>query len=279
MPEERPLLYGNRNVTPDGGDSEWLNQAILTRAGTQGKGALSVLWPVPGKGTLPPRLTALANDLLLIHFAMAGRKRMGGAALLQKSLLHHLNRFEKKGQAWGKSAEDIALAKFALVALLDETIRKSESDCTDAWRDQPLQSILYGEVLAGEKFFAGLETLMADPEGRWECLELHYLCLIAGFRGKYLHDTGRQIDKIILDTREILQSSREAPATLSPSAYVRPGKPPRARGNRRWVVAASILAAALVILYAALIPVADLPLAGARSETGRLLNPDKGPAR
>ena len=54
------------------------------------------------------------------------------------------------------------------------------------WSHQSLLSTFHNETLGGEKFFLILERVMPDPATNLELLELMYLCLSIGFKGKYL---------------------------------------------------------------------------------------------
>jgi type IV / VI secretion system protein, DotU family len=49
-----------------------------------------------------------------------------------------------------------------------------------------LQLVLFGEQLAGEKFFQYLEECRAQGAARLQSLEVFHMCLLLGFQGKYL---------------------------------------------------------------------------------------------
>jgi type VI secretion system protein ImpK len=56
----------------------------------------------------------------------------------------------------------------------------------DSWELRPLQIELFGEQLAGEKFFEQLEQLRAQGASRLQALEVFHMCLLLGFTGKYV---------------------------------------------------------------------------------------------
>jgi type VI secretion system protein ImpK len=54
------------------------------------------------------------------------------------------------------------------------------------WERRPLQLVLFGEQLAGEKFFQYLEECRAQGAARLQSLEVFHMCLLLGYQGKYL---------------------------------------------------------------------------------------------
>lgn len=49
-----------------------------------------------------------------------------------------------------------------------------------------MQLVLFGEQLAGEKFYQYLEECRAQGAARLQSLEVFHMCLLLGFQGKYL---------------------------------------------------------------------------------------------
>lgn len=83
-----------------------------------------------------------------------------------------------------RHVEDV---KFALVAFLDETVLSPEHNfpLRQEWESTPLQLVYFEEHLAGVKFFERLDGLMRDVEANADVVEVYYLCLVLGFKGKY----------------------------------------------------------------------------------------------
>jgi len=96
--------------------------------------------------------------------------------------------FERGAQRLGSAAEDSHLAKFAFCALVDEVVLGSDFRIREAWERRPLQTELFGEQLAGERFFDHLERLRQGGAPRVQVLEVFHLCLLLGFQGRYLLD-------------------------------------------------------------------------------------------
>jgi len=87
----------------------------------------------------------------------------------------------------GYSGDDIKMATLALVGFLDESVLKTQNPIFANWPRKPLQEELFGIHMAGEIFFQNLEQLMGRPDSAdlADLLEVHYLCLLLGYGGKY----------------------------------------------------------------------------------------------
>jgi type VI secretion system protein ImpK len=87
----------------------------------------------------------------------------------------------------GYNADDIKMATLALVGFLDESVLNLRDPRFADWPRKPLQEELFGIHMAGEIFFRNLETLMgrSDSADLADLLEVHYLCLLLGYGGRY----------------------------------------------------------------------------------------------
>jgi type VI secretion system protein ImpK len=79
-------------------------------------------------------------------------------------------------------------AQYAVVALVDETVMSSTWPGAEQWRREPLQVHYYDNLLAGEQFFVRLDELRSGADD--ELLEVYYLCLCAGFQGRFRDEPG-----------------------------------------------------------------------------------------
>ena len=110
---------------------------------------------------------------------------LGDGDLLRSRILEMLKSAEQEAIASAIPSADIKDARFAIVAFLDEAIVASNWDGRPAWVARPLQVQLYGQAVAGEEFFDRLDRLKADAALRNEVLEIYYLCMALGFKGKF----------------------------------------------------------------------------------------------
>ncbi|PWJ16553.1 type IVB secretion system protein IcmH/DotU [Jannaschia seohaensis] len=70
-------------------------------------------------------------------------------------------------------------------ALLDDIAINTPWGGSSGWPRNPLVAQMYGNVDAGERFYALAEDLLRHPERDPQLLELVFLCLSLGFRGKH----------------------------------------------------------------------------------------------
>ncbi len=103
---------------------------------------------------------------------------------LRQRAMAQLDGMVGRGRALGLPDADVAEARYALVAFIDEQVLKSTWSGRAEWMSQPLQLVLYREYTAGENFFVRLRALLQSGT-RPFALEAYYLCLALGFRGAY----------------------------------------------------------------------------------------------
>jgi len=99
----------------------------------------------------------------------------------------------EQAKSLGYSSEANQLAFFAVVALLDESVLKTQNPAFGDWAQRPMQEEMFGHNRAGEVFFDQLQSLLArqDSAETADCLEIYCLCLLVGFRGKYALNSAR----------------------------------------------------------------------------------------
>ncbi len=130
-------------------------------------------------------LADLAASLFSLILSLRTSANYGTPGELRARIGEYLDRIDQEGLQAGIARDDLEAAKYPLVAFIDETILNSEWDGREGWRDHPLQLDLFGETIAGERFFERLEKVQAGGEARADLLEIYWLCLALGFEGKY----------------------------------------------------------------------------------------------
>lgn len=149
------------------------------------------------------RLALLFQEVLTAVVRLrANRQGVPDVAAFRNDMLLLLRRAEETGQAMGYDPADMQLAVFAVVALLDESALAAADGNWTEWARRPVQEQLFGGHMAGEWFFQHIERLLAraDTPALADLMELHQLCLLLGFRGRYgagdrgaLHAIGAQL--------------------------------------------------------------------------------------
>jgi type VI secretion system protein ImpK len=175
-----------------------------------------------------------------------------------ESFRHHIREAvktaaqESRNRA-GYSTDDIRMATLAVIGFLDETILNLQNPLFANWPRKPLQEELFGTHMAGEVFFQNLQELLGrnDSEDLADVLEVHYLCLLLGYRGRYsLGDRG-ELQAISAATAEKIRRIRGAFAGLSP-AWAPPAEKVEAAKDpwaRRFLIGAIACFALMVVLF------------------------------
>ena len=121
----------------------------------------------------------------------------------------------------GYSPQDTKLATFAVVGFLDESILNAQNPLFADWPRKPLQEELFGTHMAGEVFFQNLRSLLSreDSGDLADLLEVYYLCVLLGYRGRY-STGGGELHSILSATadkiRRICLVSQKAIGGLGP---------------------------------------------------------------
>ena len=134
------------------------------------------------------------------------------------------------------SREDYDLARFAVLAWVDEAIMSSSWDGRLQWQREKLQRLYYQTEDAGEIFFDRLNTIGFQKR---EVREVFYMCLALGFTGQYCNPgddvllealkdenlkmlTGSSMDAFSLEKRELFPEAYQIESIRS--------KSPKSRG-------------------------------------------------
>lgn len=164
-------------------------------------------------------ISTLCTDIFLIVIKMRDAEDLGETSALRKLILYYLQQFEKNCSVMGISSETIGAVKYALVAILDETVLSIPSQARDYWISNPLQLDIFGDNIAGQEFYNKLHNFMKDPDNNRDALEVFYLCLSLGFEGKYKVGNAEQREEVITSlARMLVKSGSNQIDTLSPHA-------------------------------------------------------------
>jgi type VI secretion system protein ImpK len=163
-------------------------------------------------------------------------------------------KFEERGTNSGYRESQLQDTKFALAAFVDETVLAGGFPLREEWERYPLQLEFFKEALAGTKFFERLDWLI--KQGETDVVELYYLCLLLGFKGKFNVFLEDQLPAVIKAAGEYLRGAgRLRRRVLSPHGLLNdqpdpPSPEPEVPRWARWsaIAAAGVLAFAYLIL-------------------------------
>lgn len=150
---------------------------------------------------LPADATGVSRSLLdLMHpgfymlFLLRNGHAPADAAAFRHKVCQLLDGIERSARELQIAAGDVSEARFAFCALLDEVVLNSKLPIRGEWECKPLQLELFGEHMAGERFFDKLELLRREGVARLGVLEVFHLCLLLGFLGRYALEGHEKLD-------------------------------------------------------------------------------------
>ncbi len=143
------------------------------------------------------RLAGAFASVFALILQLRTTRDFGDPTTLRQRAEALIDQAADRARAAGADAAEVREAEFCVVAFLDEAVMTSEWPGRDAWASAPLQLSRYDRYDAGEAFFDRLKQLFGE-QGRDEVLEVYYLCLALGFKGRYqLH--GREVLRQLID--------------------------------------------------------------------------------
>ncbi len=160
-----------------------------------------------------------ASVLLFTAGQLSGTTSHSDPTGLRNQMNQEIMNFENRARTFGVTPELIFTARYIVCTLLDEVVLSTPWGNRSGWGMQTLLSKFHNETSGGEKFFQILERSLQDPTRNIELLELMYVCMSLGFRGKYrIQDRGRsRLDDIQDQTYHAITSQRgEFERELSP---------------------------------------------------------------
>lgn len=174
--------------------------------------------------------------LTVIARLRSGRQAVPDAEAFRAQMREALRQADQQARVRGYAAEDINLATFAVVALLDESILTIRHPVFAHWPRKPLQEELFGHHVAGEIFFQNLQALLGlkDSQELADLLEVYYLCLLLGYAGRYGAGGRAELRSLMQAVGDKIRRIRQSTPALSP-AWAPPAESVRMMGTDPWV--------------------------------------------
>ena len=169
---------------------------------------------------------------------------------LRRQMLDEIKRFEVNARQHGFGNEITYTSRYVLCAFIDETILNTIWGSSSVWAQQGLLSSLHNETSGGENFFVILDRLLKEPNASLDLIELMFICLCLGFKGRYsMMDRGQEKLEELRNFvfNHIRQRRGEFPQDLSPN-WQSPSVD--SRGLRHYVPLWVVIAVACAILAA-----------------------------
>lgn len=199
------------------------------------------------------RLALAFQEVLTVAARLqSGRYPEVDSGTLRSHVKQLLRRADDEARSSGYGSEHVKLATYTVIAFVDESVLGSGRAVLADWARQPLQEEIFDDHMAGERVFENLKALMAQPDSEHlaDVLEVHQLCLLLGFRGRYGRGDEDRVRTFIeaLDDRIGRIRGRHP---LGPEAF--PGAetvPPRKDPwLRRLAILATVVVVGTVVLF------------------------------
>ena len=155
---------------------------------------------------------------------------------LRPKIMGLLTDFEQRAERYRFNHKIIQVSKFALAAFVDETVLTNNFPLKIEWEKNPLQLELFGEQLAGNKFFEKLDSMLKQIETTQDAVEVYYFCMLLGFKGRYaIYEQEKLLATIQETANALVKVGKIKPVELSPNwlANDQPA-PPKKRGMPVW---------------------------------------------
>jgi len=192
----------------------------------------------------------MSSECLMLIQQLRLAKNVEDPQRLRSKTLEFLARLDREAKDAGFDAETCRNAKFALVAFLDEAVTGVSFSDKEMWLTNPLQSELFGLNSAGEDFFRRLDDLRRRPNENLPVLEVYYLCLVLGFKGKYHLDNPEGLRQLVEETKADIIRTKERRFQLPLSPHGAPEEKLAEIVTRKlpaWLVAAA--AGGIAVLF------------------------------
>jgi type VI secretion system protein ImpK len=147
-----------------------------------------------------------------------------------------LTDFEKRAERYRFNHKIVQVSKFALAAFVDEVVLMNNFPLREQWERNALQLEYFGEQLAGNKFFEKLQAMLNQIDVTQDAVEVYYLCMLLGFKGRYaVYEQEKLLEIMQATANALVKAGKIVPVELSPHwlSNDQP-KPPPKRGMPIW---------------------------------------------
>jgi type VI secretion system protein ImpK len=137
---------------------------------------------------------------------------------LRPKVAELLKSFQERALRYRYSEKIINVAKFALAAFVDETVLTNDFPLKHEWEKNPLQLEFFGEQLAGVKFFEKLEAMLKQIDVTADAVEVYYVCMLLGFKGKYaIYEQEKLLATMQTTANALVKAGKIKQVELSPN--------------------------------------------------------------
>lgn len=206
--------------------------------------------PLTSSGINP--LVGAASALLKLASSTGNMVSHHDVEGLRRQAMEEIKTFEGKARALGFANDVTYTSRYVLCAFIDEAVLNTIWGSSSVWAQQGLLSTLHNETSGGETFFVILDRQLKEPNASLELLELMFVCISLGFKGRYAvlnrgQEKLEELRNIVFE--HIRQRRGEFPRELSPHWQSQSGQQRRLRQFIPLWVVVSIACAILLAIF------------------------------
>lgn len=166
-------------------------------------------------------LVAAAAPLLVVVAHLRNVVQKADVAALRKEMADQMRAYEERAARFGARIGDISAARYALCSFVDEAVMTTPWGSASAWSANSLLLEFHQETWGGEKVFAMVERVRAEPQKYLALLKLLDICLLLGFEGRYrVVDNGRErLTELRADLGRLMRQHARQPAAELSAAW------------------------------------------------------------
>mgnify|MGYP001828082410 FL=1 len=212
-------------------------------------------------------ILSASNTLITVLSALSNSMSHPNVAQLQQELATEIGIFDTKLKQARVRNEEALTARYILCSAIDEIVMNTPWGAESGWSQRSLLRVYHNEASGGERFFVLLDQLMARPQEYRNLLELFYVLLHMGFKGKYHLDPAgdARIDTLRERLHQDLYGGQSNERALSDTTSVMSTVKPKLRNQvPLWVVLSVSLALTLIVytglrawMYTGTVDIAD----------------------
>jgi len=126
-----------------------------------------------------------ASDILILASNIRSLEPNNSIEQLRYDIEQLITKFDDQINTGSMTKEVALTARYLVCCLLDELVLSTPWGSDSIWSQQTLLGKYHNETSGGEKFFLIVSKLLEQPQRNIDLIELCYVCLSAGFCGKY----------------------------------------------------------------------------------------------
>lgn len=163
-------------------------------------------------------IVSCATTLIAVLTGLRNAVNAPNVVKLQEDLIAEIKQCESTMRAAGATEDALQVSRYILCTAMDEAILSTPWGADSGWGQRSLLRIFHKETNGGEKFFALLSGVKARQGEFRDLLELFYVLLTLGFKGRYQLDPhgNEKIDQIREELFVNLYGSQSYNRMLSP---------------------------------------------------------------